>query len=100
MSKQYGLTPEQYQKLVDACRKNSKGQPICYICDRNRGNCVDHDHACCPGKISCGKCVRGLICNPCNKGVLGHFRDDVKCLIRAITYIKFPPAQMLLKEEA
>jgi hypothetical protein len=27
---------------------------------------VDHDHECCPGPRSCGKCVRGLICNECN----------------------------------
>lgn len=98
VAKQYGLTPAQYQALVDACRKNDKGQPVCYICDRNRGNCVDHDHACCPGKVSCGKCVRGLICNPCNKGVLGHLRDSVPSLIRSINYLMNPPAHKILKE--
>lgn len=27
---------------------------------------LDHDHACCPGDRSCGKCARGLLCSKCN----------------------------------
>jgi hypothetical protein len=40
--------------------------------------CVDHDHACCPGRIgSCGKCVRGLLCHGCNVK-LGHLEDFLR----------------------
>lgn len=47
---------------------------------------VDHDHACCPGKRSCGRCIRGLLCNACNTG-LGKFEDDPDLLRVAIAYL-------------
>ena len=47
---------------------------------------VDHDHACCPGKKSCGKCVRGLLCAACNTGV-GKFGDDPTRLMAAAAYL-------------
>jgi hypothetical protein len=28
--------------------------------------CTDHDHECCPGRRSCGHCVRGVVCATCN----------------------------------
>jgi hypothetical protein len=41
----------------------------CYICRTVPPDVrwvVDHDHGCCPGKRSCGKCVQGIACNGCN----------------------------------
>ena len=66
---------------------------LCYLLDQPCGICgsrenmqIDHDHSCCPGSKSCGKCVRGALCGNCNAG-LGHFRDDVSKLRKAIEYL-------------
>lgn len=48
---------------------------------------VDHDHACCPGGRSCGSCVRGLLCDPCNRG-LADFKDSPLILGAAIDYLR------------
>ena len=54
---------------------------LCYLCgeplnfDKPHGVNIDHDHACCRGKRSCGTCVRGLACHGCNSGI-GAFGDD------------------------
>lgn len=89
----YGLTPEAYQAMFDA----QGGR--CGICqvhhsettDIGRGGkrvhfAVDHDHSCCPGKISCGKCLRSLLCRSCNTGI-GLFKDDAELLARAVEYL-------------
>ena len=89
----YGLTEAQYQALYEA----QGGR--CYICQRAKGTgrkrlAVDHDHTCCPGDKSCGECVRGLLCATDNQ-MLGHLRDDVEALQRAIDYLNSPPAASL-----
>jgi hypothetical protein len=48
---------------------------------------VDHNHRCCSGHRSCGKCVRGLICENCNHA-LGRAGDSIEILEAAITYLK------------
>lgn len=34
----------------------------CAVCGSKEDLCIDHDHKCCSGMRSCGKCVRGVLC--------------------------------------
>ena len=85
----YGITYEQYWELY-----RLQGG-VCAICQRATGAkrklAVDHDHACCRGRTSCGRCVRGLLCTNCNK-LLAHLRDDELAVTRALHYLQCPPA--------
>lgn len=89
----YSITPEQYAALL----AHQGGS--CYVCrrvPRSKRLAVDHDHSCCPGPTSCGRCVRGLLCRSCNRDVLGHLKDDPAALQRAIDYLASPPARAVL----
>jgi hypothetical protein len=88
LGRHYGLTPES----VEAVLREQRGR--CAICGRAEGSAEprtgkrvrlapDHDHACCPGERSCGRCIRGLLCATCNTG-LGMFHDNPEHLARAI----------------
>lgn len=48
---------------------------------------IDHNHSCCPGSQSCGRCVRGLLCGRCNSA-LGMLRDDANIADRAAIYLR------------
>ena len=79
----YNITAERARELIAA------GCGICgaKISSDGRKLCIDHDHSCCPGKTSCGKCVRGALCDLCNRG-LGHFREDPGLTQKAVDYLK------------
>jgi len=47
---------------------------------------VDHDHSCCSGQKTCGKCVRGLVCSACNLG-LGNL-ENLAWSVPALAYLK------------
>lgn len=89
----YNITGEQYQSILDA--QGGK----CAICQRATGRTkalsVDHDHACCDGPTSCGECVRGLLCSPCNK-FLGYIRDEIAAAQRMVEYLIYPPGRKVL----
>jgi hypothetical protein len=70
----------------------------CFICHRrpqSKRLAVDHDHSCCPGPTSCGRCIRGLLCRSCNRDVVGGLREDLEAFRRAIEYLTLPPAKRL-----
>jgi hypothetical protein len=48
-----------------------------------RGFHVDHDHRCCPGDsnaVTCGRCVRGLLCADCNESLRSMTPDLLRGL--------------------
>ena len=80
----YRISIEQFESLLEA-----QGG-VCGICGTDSpggkgGWHVDHDHACCPTKRSCGRCVRGLLCAGCNMA-LGRFLN-VETLVRMVSYL-------------
>lgn len=83
----YRLSLEGYKKLLHeqggTCAICKSPSPADIRASRFH---VDHDHACCPGDKSCGKCVRGLLCRGCNTA-LGNFGDDPDRLIAAAAYL-------------
>jgi hypothetical protein len=75
----YDILPEQYAAA------NARG---CEICRRTDVNVhVDHDHDCCPGDYTCGKCIRGFLCGSCNRAV-GLFNDNIEIILAAATYMQ------------
>lgn len=82
----YGLAAQEYWAMY----RHQGG--VCAICRRAKGYqkklSVDHDHA--TGMI------RGLLCQKCNRDLLGHCRDDVNMLQRAIDYLDYPPAKKII----
>lgn len=71
----YNISLEEWQKL---------SENGCAICSSDIGNGtdrnlhIDHDHACCPGPGSCGKCVRGAVCNRCNTAIGLYERNKLR----------------------
>lgn len=76
----YGLLREEYDTLVKSG---------CEICGSMNRLAIDHDHSCCPGDISCGRCIRGALCMSHNI-ILGHTKDDIAELYKLIKYLERP----------
>jgi hypothetical protein len=91
VARTYGLPDGFYEALYEA----QGGR--CAWCNHAMGKAkrlaVDHDHSCCPGSTSCGKCARGLLCSACNQFLGFQMRDDPEAIRRGARYLERPPAQ-------
>jgi hypothetical protein len=84
-----GMTQEEYDLMLE---KQEGGCAICGGQDQHQGRSlsIDHDHSCCPGEKTCGKCNRGLLCGQCNRA-LGLLRDDVNIIQNMLKYLTPTP---------
>lgn len=84
--RKFRITLAEYELLL---AKQGGKCAICSTveCPTGKQFAVDHDHRCCPGAKTCGKCIRGLLCNNCNY-ILGLLHDDTHHARRVIQYLE------------
>jgi hypothetical protein len=78
----HGMLPDNFNRLWQ------EQEGLCAICHQPlvRPD-IDHDHSCCQGRKSCGKCNRGLLCRPCNT-FIGLAKESLEILKNAIQYLE------------
>lgn len=86
IEKQYGITQAEYLSIVE---RQGGRCPVCLRLLDDVTVHIDHDHSCCPGGGSCGRCVRGLLCQRCNQSI-GLLGDDAATAARASEYLTTP----------
>jgi hypothetical protein len=79
--KKHGISKEQYIEML------SKYNGKCYSCKDREAVSIDHDHGCCDRSRSCGKCIRGILCNQCNTA-LGLLQDNKEKIKGLLEYLK------------
>lgn len=84
LKRNYGLTVAEFEAMV------AKQGDACAICGTEDSGgkawAIDHDHACCPGSKSCGRCVRALLCSSCNMS-LGLIKDSPATALAMADYL-------------
>ena len=76
--RRYGVTQEWYEKEIEKGCSICRAQLSAYSSNKRERGHIDHDHK--------TGIVRGILCDLCNKG-LGQFKDSIKNLENAITYL-------------
>jgi len=88
LNKNYpGFTHDKYDALLTAQMGHCAICPATNPGGNHKHFLVDHDHKCCPGRKTCGNCIRGLLCYKCNTS-LGGFDDDPMLLYIAMRYLE------------
>lgn len=81
----FGISADQFDELLA-----SQGG-VCAICreepDAEINLHVDHDHRCCATDLTCGNCIRGLLCYRCNSA-LGFLRESPVIAAAAVEYLR------------
>ena len=78
VKRKYKITEDQFNAMAfDGCQS----------CGSRESLCVDHDHSCCDSAVTCGKCVRGILCKRCNiaEGLFKNDPENIKNLIKYMT---------------
>jgi hypothetical protein len=86
----YGLTRNEWEALY------AIQEGVCALCGEPEPEItkhrlsVDHDHSCCGKKKGCKRCIRGLLCEICNR-VLGHVEAKPELISRFSDYLRRRP---------
>lgn len=80
--KNHGLSMRRYTDMLFS------QSGLCATCSSQLINpSIDHNHRCCPGVYSCGKCVRGILCRNCNSA-LGLAGDSAETVRNMLAYLE------------
>ena len=77
--KRHHLSEEAYLELLN------KYQGRCHSCQVRPATDIDHNHSCCSNAMSCGSCVRGILCAQCNTA-LGLLQDNRELISKLLAY--------------
>jgi hypothetical protein len=74
------------KKWLDKLEEQKYLCPICKEFLPENDRVTDHNHTCCPGNYSCGKCFRGILHGVCNAAI-GGLKDNPIRAANAVEYL-------------